>query len=466
DGRVDVLDPAPGPEPRAPFEPFEDRTVALLVRGTPGFAVDTRGRLHSSLMRSCTGRPSGEWMDPPRRTAPDGTSFQLQHWTHVFEHALVASPGDWRAADLVRRGREFNQPPTAVTAAPHAGTAPGTRALLAVEPADRVLVETVQRAAGAGGPALSVRLSETHGRPARATLTTPVPVHAVTAADLLDVERADPHPLTLRPNAYTTVRLATGPLPGLAHRSEDVRPGFSRYWLHNTGTAPLGGAPHSLTVSPAALTAGSAPLRTEAVLTSNVPAGPGAQTHALTVTPPEGWHASWTADTVRLADGGHVRLPLVVDVPEDAAPGDHLVRVAASGVEDCLTVTVPGSGEPPAGLSVDLVTARVVVAPGGAAEVRARVRNTLHSPLHGEALVSSPYGSRGMIVERAVPLRVPARGETEIVFGVRPPADTPPGVYWMVIKAVCQGRFAYGPAVPVTVRGGPAPHAVHEGTSR
>ncbi|WP_327264785.1 hypothetical protein OG444_28105 [Streptomyces sp. NBC_01232] len=61
--------------------PYAQRTVGILARGTPGFAVDTAGRLHSALMRSCTGRPAGEWMDPPRRTAPDGSSFQLQRWT-------------------------------------------------------------------------------------------------------------------------------------------------------------------------------------------------------------------------------------------------------------------------------------------------------------------------------------------------------------------------------------------------
>jgi len=38
------------------------------------------------------------WIDPPRRTAPDGSSFQLQHWTHEFHYALVSDPGDWRDA--------------------------------------------------------------------------------------------------------------------------------------------------------------------------------------------------------------------------------------------------------------------------------------------------------------------------------------------------------------------------------
>ena len=47
-------------------------------------------------MRSCTGWPSGIWIDEPRRTAPDGSNFQLQHWTHDFDYALVCGDGDWR----------------------------------------------------------------------------------------------------------------------------------------------------------------------------------------------------------------------------------------------------------------------------------------------------------------------------------------------------------------------------------
>ncbi len=89
---------------------FEDRTVAVLNRGVPGFAVDADGTLHTSLMRSCTGWPSGTWIDPPRRTAPDGSNFQLQHWTHDFDYAIVAADGDWREAGLPARSAEFSQP--------------------------------------------------------------------------------------------------------------------------------------------------------------------------------------------------------------------------------------------------------------------------------------------------------------------------------------------------------------------
>ncbi len=93
----------------AGLEPFDARTVAVLNRGIPGFAVDSDGTLHMSLMRSCTGWPSGTWIDPPRRTAPDGSNFQLQHWTHTFEYAVVSGDGDWRQAAIPARSAEFSQ---------------------------------------------------------------------------------------------------------------------------------------------------------------------------------------------------------------------------------------------------------------------------------------------------------------------------------------------------------------------
>jgi hypothetical protein len=98
---------------------FEPRTVALINRGVPGFAVERDGTLHASLMRSCTGWPSGVWIDPPARTAPDGSNFQLQHWSHTFEFALVCGDGDWRAVEMPSRSAEFNHPLLAVVASEH-----------------------------------------------------------------------------------------------------------------------------------------------------------------------------------------------------------------------------------------------------------------------------------------------------------------------------------------------------------
>ncbi|MER5730443.1 NEW3 domain-containing protein [Streptomyces sp. NPDC002138] len=456
-GRIDAHHPLPA-EGAAEHAAFEDRTVALLGRGTPGCAVDTAGRLHSSLMRSCTGRPSGAWMDPPRRTAPDGSSFQLQHWTHVFEHALIAADGDWRAADLVRLGREFSKPLTAVTAAPAPGPHPAARSLLAVEAADRVLVETVKRAATTGD--LAVRLRETHGSPARARLTTstPAPAEVGTAveADLLD-RPLRPFGGAVPAGATTTVLLpARAPLPERTGEQEPHQPVFSRYWLHNTGTAPLGDAPCTVTVEGTAREA-------RVTLAAHGAGGP----VRLEVLPPEGWWTAWTVHEAELPAGGHVRRTLAVQPGPAAAPGDHLVRVLASTpagrFEDVLTVTVPG-GETPAGLWVAAPDAEVCVTAGARAVVRATIGAVgTRTPLTGRAYLVSPHGTRRLVGPATLPLRVPDGAPAELEFEVHPPPGTVPGTYWAAVKAVCQGRIAYGPAIALRVAGAPpappAPHA-------
>ncbi|MFC4115681.1 glycoside hydrolase family 38 C-terminal domain-containing protein [Nonomuraea zeae] len=126
-------------------ERLDDRTVALLTYGLPGFAVDPSGALHLSLMRSCTGWPSGVWLDPPHRTTPDGSGFQLQHWTHEFTYSLAAGPGDWRALQLPAAAQEHITPLHArLVDAAQPGDLPSTHSLLTLTPARDVLLSTLK----------------------------------------------------------------------------------------------------------------------------------------------------------------------------------------------------------------------------------------------------------------------------------------------------------------------------------
>lgn len=180
--------------PSSVQEQLADHTVALLSFGLPGFAVDTTGALHLSLMRSCTGWPSGVWIDPPRRTLPDGASFQLQHWTHEFSYALVGGDGDWRDRTLPAQGQEFNHPLYARITPAQDGPLPATLSWLRVEPQREVLLGTLKPAGnpiahGSTSPLgreLTVRLVESTGLGRTARLGGALGLGEIRAADLLE----------------------------------------------------------------------------------------------------------------------------------------------------------------------------------------------------------------------------------------------------------------------------------------
>ena len=71
--------------------PLPAAAVAVFNKGTLGAVVTPDGTLWMSLFRACSGWPSGVWIDGDRRTAPDGSSFAWQHWSHTFAYALASA---------------------------------------------------------------------------------------------------------------------------------------------------------------------------------------------------------------------------------------------------------------------------------------------------------------------------------------------------------------------------------------
>ncbi|POX44112.1 glycoside hydrolase, partial [Streptomyces sp. Ru72] len=175
---------AGGGEALPPGDAWDGRGFAILNRGTPGCVVTASGDLYMSLMRSCTGWPSGIWVDPPRRTAPDGSAFQLQRWSHTFEYAVVAGTGDWRELRLPQAGHAFNHRLTArLRQGSGDAVLPREATLLALEPAGEVLLDALKPAGsplarGSAAPVdpgrgVVVRMHEVNGRPARARVHGP-----------------------------------------------------------------------------------------------------------------------------------------------------------------------------------------------------------------------------------------------------------------------------------------------------
>ncbi|MEW9546874.1 NEW3 domain-containing protein [Nonomuraea sp. NPDC050783] len=475
-------------------EHLDARTVALLTYGLPGFAVDPSGALHLSLMRSCTGWPSGVWLDPPRRTTPDGSGFQLQRWTHEFAYALVAGEGDWRDLRLPSQGQEHVTPLLPRVLSPQEGPLPETHSLLTVTPPRDVLLSTLKATgnphahgrvpdpAAEGG--LTLRLVESTGLGARAELRSPVlPLADLTHADLLERPGAAARDLTLTGfgiATYLTAALPAPPpaAPELGATAEPVQPVHSRYWLHNKGPAPLGYLPISVALTPGLVTAAAAPFEVEVVVSSHLTAD--AHEGLVSLRVPDGWAATPARRPFRLSPGGHVRFPVTVTPPPSAATGLHFVaaRVTAGGqsAEDVTTVAVgdalpelPLPGPPPApgaavrgttaaegrptGLSVTPVTDSLRLRPGDRAALALRLHNTTADEIRGEAQLASPWGTWALLPEVIQGFTLAAGATTEVSFPVLAPKDALPCHAWALAKVMWFGRCQYTPAIRLEVAG-------------
>jgi alpha-mannosidase len=460
----------------AKAEAFEPRTVAVCNRGVPGFAVDTEGTLHTSLMRSCTGWPSGTWIDPPRRTAPDGSNFQLQHWTHTFDYAVVSGDGDWRDARLPVRSAEFSR---ALLAVHGGGSAlPSTGSLFAVEPAGSVQLAALKAAGNplAAGSARSVdpstvavRVVESRGAESEFVLHSDLGrVTDVARADLLEVACQHMDGMTLHGYEIATV-LARLDLPKvldagdvlLAPDAEAAQPLYARYWLHNRGPAPLGGLPAIVHVHPQRVDAdpnSSVRLRltaasdcVDATLDGTIRLiGP----HGCTVSPAEVPFA--------LPPGEYLEADIRLTVPPGTPDGLYPVRAQLhiidpdipapwrQVVEDVCVVSV-GTGDRELLRLVGVPNA-VEVTAGGSARLAVAVGTDARADLAVEAHLISPWGTWEWIGPAALGAVLPAGGEAEVGFDVAPPAWVDPGEWWALVRVGAAGHLVYSPAVKVTVR--------------
>ena len=489
DARVDAV--CPGALPAS--EQLVDHTVALVTYGLPGFAVDATGALHLSLMRSCTGWPSGVWVDPPKRTLPDGASFQLQHWTHEFRYALVSGDGDWRALTLPAQGQEFNHPLYARVVAPHEGPLPPTRSYLRVDPAREVLLSTLKPAgnpiahgrAAASDPAdgVTVRLIESTGHPRAATLSGALTFDAGYRADLLE-QRGEPLSagVALAGSEVATIiavpaqRGEPSPDTYLGPVTEVVQPVYARYWLHNRGPAPVGYLPVSVAVSPGLVHAGSEPIEVSVVVASQL--RDTTVEDAVTLAGPAGWRISPAIRPFRLAAQGHLRFSATITPPAGTEPGLYFLaaRIGYAGhtIEDVVSIAVgdlpallPVPGEVPedwtaaqgttastgrdTGLTVDVAAPSTTVSPGGHAGLGVRLTNRTRDEIRGELQVVSPWGIWAAVAEPTRGFTLAAGAIETVTFEVDLPADVEAGHYWAMVKVMWFGRCQYAPTVRLVV---------------
>ncbi|HET6500633.1 MAG TPA: glycoside hydrolase family 38 C-terminal domain-containing protein [Amycolatopsis sp.] len=322
-----------------------DGDIALFNRGTPSGVVTPDGTLWMSLMRACSGWPSGVWIDGDRRTVPDGSSFAWQHWSHTFTYALTAAgSGDWCGGGFNDAAEDYNHDFLSIAGrGPGAAGSPGLQilevpddvlgkggvslvggtaivtdeapdvvhplgemgyvALSALKPRGNPLAAGLPGTSQpSSGREVTVRLRETDGLGGIAGLRIAGGIEAAWRSDLL--EESDGEPLTVHEGTAlvpvgpfetvtVAVRLASvteaaqgGAAEAAAALPEPAQPVFTRYWLHGKGPAPAGNVPVAVHFSPTRVTLGTDAMEENVTLT--VASGPAGGRGTVELVVPEG----------------------------------------------------------------------------------------------------------------------------------------------------------------------------------
>ncbi|WP_086838063.1 COG1470 family protein [Amycolatopsis kentuckyensis] len=410
------------------------------------------------------------WIDGDRRTAPDGSSFAWQHWTHTFDLAIVAGEGDWRDAGFPRGAQEAAHPLRARPVPPTPGPLPPALSLIAVEPAEVVLTAAKPAgnplASGAVIPpadAITLRVYESTGSPVTASVALHGGIRSAWRTDLLE-ERGEPVTVDdgrahVELGAADVATLRLEPVirwgTGREIATEPVQPVPTRYWLHNEGPAPVGNLPVSVHVTPTRLKLADGRARFDVTVSCSGRPGRGRVELEL----PPGWRTGPAPELdYDLQPGEHAKTAVEVQGPE--TPGRYLVaaRISDDGgqiLEDTAEILV---GAPPPRddlVDVGLPHGPITLGPGGSAELPVSLTNLAQSEIRGGITAISPFGTWAEAVTigpRAQPFRLAAGASGTVPLTVHAGHTARPGAHWWVlVRVTAHGRLAYSPAVEVRI---------------
>ncbi len=465
---VDILAAGPGtwiPDPKMPRRivvgadyrsvrqaPPSSGRLALLNRGTPSHHITEDGTLAINLLRSCTGWPSGIWLDEPVRRPPDGSPFEAMHGSHRFDYALRLGEGDGARATFTAAARRFTDAPLrdrpVPTVADYVDVVPPTCEILAVKPPD---VPSSMAGVERAEDEIVVRVRNSEPRNILARLTWPIGIATATKTD----HRERPESgsalavdgrtieIALSPNEIATVRMRLEASYRIAAPTSTRFP--SAPWLENLGEGYDGDGAWVVVPSVRELTLENG-TATFDVDVANVSASAGG--------------ASIRVASLRLVGGDAVAVEPSVIEPFDLArgevrttkvkvsrlrptPGQRIpLRIDAEGPGGRSTATVwidsPDITKSEPDVTVELDAFAAV---GG--EVSARIVNRSAAPVEGEVATVAPFRIHGEAAPAPDVVRVQGNGGATVVK--RTVSESPGS--WMMFTFRGAGKAWYGETV-------------------
>ncbi len=233
--------------PRVP-----DYGVALINNGTPAVSLENPNTLTLFLTHTAIF---------PGVNLP--FDFVPENKTHVFNYALYPHAGSWREADTVKVGEDFNNPLIAVQTDVHDGELPREKSFLEMKNSKLVVsslklgenpLATFNSVKEENQRPLILRFYESQGNYESSQINTGFDIATIAGVDLLEnrtkVPEISPHlnqSLGVSADGFGIETLKIKPQKikfteslQIGATKEIVQPVFSRYWLHNSGAAPIG----------------------------------------------------------------------------------------------------------------------------------------------------------------------------------------------------------------------------------
>jgi hypothetical protein len=383
--------------------------LAILNRGTIAASCEPDGSLYMALQHS-TGWC--DWATPLYLGHP----FVPERKTSIFHYAIMPLSGNWIESKVPERAAGFNRPLTVVTEQGHTGvlasslelvTLRGRGALLsALKPVGQQSAQFVSRTMDARKGTVA-RFWNWNGSDDAVKVDMWTGVERVVVSDPTEKKLSESPALrsgstfAQTANSVDTLMLYPGvglgggaPHGNLKHHSQMA---YCRWWRHNTGAAPVGNLPASVTLR-GELFPGCVGEKALVAVANNMADSP--LVGEVTLSCQDSWSIVPKKIEVDIAAGAGALYPVQVAIPA-GSPGRLEARLVVAGVTYTDTLTAGEAAGPE--VRVVLQGDDIVVHLANPTPDRLRLTLTLISPMEtwSEALGAWPISYREEELELA-----------------------------------------------------------------
>jgi len=436
--------------------PVDHYGVAILNEGTYAKSVEKGGVICMMLAHTC------RWYGGTNNF-PEGYLVP-ENKNHVFRYALYPHAGTWRQANTQRAGHAFNYPllaretkpaakPCLPPESPLLEVAPKNVILAAMKPYGNPMAAFERNTVCDPSRGIMLRLYDTEGIDAEATVTFASGIRSAWMADLIE-ERGDDLPvhdgeasLYVAPFSIETLGFVPGKLGRKMGRrtigaeAEPVQPVWVRSWEHDAESMPMGYEAVVCSIAREVVEEDEGRLLRVKVNAVNDYTDASVSGSAKVVVP-EGWAAKPSTIEYRLDPLGHQIAEVRVTRPSASAAGQIKLRYEEDGQVFQDVLEIGGAFE--LELDVENRGDRIVVTVSNPANETVDGEVSMVSPL--ETWPDSVAGPLSLleISPRTQGVSVPANGSLTLVFKVSRSVDpglVPLDSYWAVAKLMSNGRI-------------------------